>query len=50
MLRDSKAVFPFVFLTSASEFNIEPNGGIFDVNPENNRASPNVFTPEAVLR
>ncbi len=33
------------FLTSASKFNIEPNGGIFDVGPENERASPNVKTP-----
>ncbi len=33
-----------VFLTSASKFNIEPNDGIFDVSPENDRASPNVKT------
>ena len=32
-------------LTSASKFNIEPNGGVFDVSPENGRASPNVKTP-----
>ena len=30
-----------VFLTSASKFHIEPNGGIFDFSPENHRASPN---------
>ncbi len=29
---------------SASKFNIEPNGGIFDVSAENDRASPNVKT------
>ncbi len=33
-----------MFLTSASKFNIEPNGGIFDVSRENDRASPNVKT------
>ncbi len=32
------------FLTSASNFNIEPNGEIFDVSPENDRASPNMKT------
>ncbi len=26
-------------------FDIEPNGGIFDVSPKNDRASPNVKTP-----
>ncbi len=43
-----EAVFTFVtrsvFLTSASKLTIEPNGGSFDVSPENNRASPNVKT------
>ncbi len=34
-----------LFLTSASKFNIEPNGEIFDVNPKNDQASPNVKTP-----
>ncbi len=33
---------------SASTFDIEPNGGIFDVSPENDRASPNVKTLEQV--
>ncbi len=33
------------FLTSASKFNIEPNGEIFDVRPENDCASLNVKTP-----
>ncbi len=33
------------FLTSASKFNIEPNGGLFDVSPETDRASLNVKTP-----
>ncbi len=33
------------FLTSASKFNIETNGTIFDVSRENDRASPNVKTP-----
>ncbi len=33
------------FLTSASKFNIEPNGGIFDVSSENDRASLNMKTP-----
>ncbi len=45
----SSAVFTLVTrsrsLTSASKSNIEPNGGIFDVNPENYRASPDVKTP-----
>ncbi len=44
-----EAVFTLVtrgqFLTSASKINIEPNGDIFDVSPENDRASPNVKTP-----
>ncbi len=31
-----------MFLTSASKFNTEPNGGIFDVSPENDRTSPHV--------
>ncbi len=31
-------------LTSASKFNVEPNGGIFDVSAGNDRASPNVKT------
>ncbi len=43
-----KGVFTLVtcghFLTSASKFNIEPNGGIFDVRPENDHASRNVKT------
>ena len=34
------------FLTSASKFNIEPDGGFFDVSPENDRASLNVETPK----
>ncbi len=34
-----------LFLTSASKFNIETNSEIFDVSPENDRASPNVKTP-----
>ncbi len=38
------------FLTPASKFNIEPNGGIFDVSPENDRASPNMKTPLPVLQ
>ena len=33
------------FLTSASKFNIEPNGGIFYVSPQNDGASPNVKSP-----
>ncbi len=33
------------FLTSASNFNIEPNSGVFDISPENDRASPNVKPP-----
>ncbi len=36
-----------VSLTSASRFNIEPNGVIFDVSRENDRALPNVKTPSA---
>ncbi len=36
-------------LTSASKFNIEPNGGIFDVSPENDRASLNVKTPILII-
>ncbi len=32
------------FLTSASTFNIEPNGGIFDVSAENDRTSLNLKT------
>ncbi len=35
-----------MFLASASKCNIEPNGEIFDVSPENDRASPNVKNPE----
>ena len=31
-------------MTSTSKFNMDPNGGIFDVSPENDRASPNVKT------
>ncbi len=40
------------FLTSASKFNIEPNGGIFDVSPKNDCPSPNVkiLSHESVLR
>ncbi len=34
------------FLTSASKFNIAPNGGNFDISPQNDRASPNVKTPQ----
>ncbi len=34
----------YFFLTSASKFDIELNGGIFDVSPENDGASPNVKT------
>ncbi len=34
------------FLTS--KFNIEPNGGIFDVSPKSDRTSPNVKTPTLV--
>ncbi len=45
-----KAVFTLVtlgrFMTSASKFYIEPCGGIFDVSPENDCASPNVKTPK----
>ena len=44
-----KVVFTLVtrghFLTSASKFNIEPNGRIFDVSPENDCTSPNVKIP-----
>ncbi len=36
------------FLTSASKFNIEPNGGIFDVSAKNERASPNVKSPSRI--
>ncbi len=32
----------FFLLTSASKFSVEPNGGIFDVSPEKDHASPNV--------
>ncbi len=35
------------FLTSASNFYIEPKDGLFDVNPENDRASPSVKNPHA---
>ncbi len=46
---DSNGVFTLVmrgrFLTSASKFNVEPNGGIVDVSMENDRASPNMKTP-----
>ncbi len=51
VLRSEKALSGFYigdarsFLTSTSKFNIEANGGIFDVNPQNDRASPNVETP-----
>ncbi len=42
------AVFTLVtrghFLTSASKFSVEPNGGIFDVSLKFDRASPNVET------
>ena len=34
-----------MFLTSASKFNIEPNGGFFDVKSENDGASLNMKTP-----
>ncbi len=34
-----------LLLTSASKFNIEANGGIFYLDPENDRASRNVKTP-----
>ncbi len=34
-----------VLLTSASKVSVELNGGIFDVSPTNDRASPNVKTP-----
>ncbi len=34
------------FLTSASKFNIDPNGGNFDANQANDHASPNVKTPK----
>ncbi len=37
-----------IFLTSASKFNIESNGGIFDVRPKNDRASLDVETPSGV--
>ena len=33
------------FLRSASKFDTEANGEIFDVSPENDLASPNVETP-----
>ncbi len=33
------------FLTSVSKFNVDANDEIFDVDPENDRASPNVKTP-----
>ncbi len=33
------------FLTSASKFNIGPNGEIFDISPENDCASLNVKPP-----
>ncbi len=36
------------FLTSASKLNMEPNGEIFDVSPENDRASPNVKTISSI--
>ncbi len=47
--RACQAVFTLVTrsrssLTSASKFNIETNGGIFDVSSENDRASPKVKT------
>ncbi len=42
------AVIVVIFLTSASKFSIEPNGGSFDVNAKNDRASPNVKTPSLV--
>ncbi len=49
------AVFTLVtrgrlFLTSASKFNIEANGKIFDVSPKHVCASPNVKTPSRVPR
>ncbi len=34
---------------SASKFNVEPNGGIFDVSPKNDLASPNVKTTNTVF-
>ncbi len=45
----SEAVFTLgdtrsFFLTSASKFNVGPDGGIFDVSPKNARASPDVKT------
>ncbi len=44
-----QAVFTLVtrgrFLDVGVKFDIEPNGGIFDVNPKNVRASPNVKSP-----
>ncbi len=44
-----QAVFTLVtrghVLTPASKFNIEPNGGMFDVSTENDHTSPNVKTP-----
>ncbi len=47
-----KGVFTLVtrsrVLTSASKFNIEPNGEIFDVSPENDHASPNVKTLQRI--
>ncbi len=33
------------FSTSASKFHRKPYGGIVDVSPENDRASPNVKVP-----
>ncbi len=36
-------------MTSASKFNTEPNGGIFDVSLENDLASPNVRTVSLVV-
>ncbi len=36
-------------MTSASKLNIEPNGGIFDVSPRNDRASPDVKTSKGVF-
>ncbi len=36
------------FLTSASNFSIEPNGVIFDVSPKNDGTSPNVKTLDFV--
>ncbi len=36
-----------IFLTSASKFNVEPNGAIFDVRAKNDSASLNMKNPKS---